>query len=114
MQPPKGTKRLDIDGVTWWPDGVREGLSIQCLVEAFQQIGYNDCDNWEHEERFIKVALYFDPKSNNWTHAAREGRQGQYWLSKLGTAYDIHHGNPFVIEGHAYDKVYCIMKREDI
>lgn len=111
MAVPKGCKHNPLlDAVTWWPDDVTEGMEIQCLVEAFEKKGFERCENADHEKGFIKVALYYNPDTNEWTHAAREGRNGKYWMSKLGRSYDIHHGSPYTIEGNSYGKVYCIMK----
>ena len=110
MQPPKGMYIQQLDAVTWWPDNVTEGMEIQCLIEAFEKNGFERCENANHENGFIKVALYVNPDNNEWTHASREGRNGEYWMSKLGRSYDIHHGSPYTIEGERYGKVYCIMK----
>lgn len=109
MQPPKGMRYLD--GVTWWPDGNKEGLDINSLVDAFYEIGYRQCDDYKHEEGYIKVALYYNPLDSKWTHAAREWIDGKYWISKLGQGNDIQHESPYTLEGNIYGKVYCIMKR---
>lgn len=111
MQPQ--SESIDLDGVTWWPDGAMEGMSIQCLLDAFQKIGYACCPDVFHETGFQKVALYYDPATGNWTHAARESRTGEFWMSKLGQSFDIHHATPYTLEGEVYGKVYCIMKREE-
>lgn len=111
MQPPTGNVALD--AVTWWPDGVTGSEDISCMVEAFVRNSYSVCDSWEHENGFIKVALYYNPENNHWTHAARESRSGDFWMSKLGPQNDIFHGTPFTIEGKQYGKVYCCLKRED-
>ena len=111
MQPPCGNPILD--AVTWWPPHVQEGMGIDCLVEAFAKKGYEICDSWEHEDGYIKVALYYNPNNNHWTHAARESRVGRFWMSKLGPSHDIHHISPYTIEGKAYGEVYCIMKMKE-
>lgn len=113
MQPPKGMYIPQLDAVSWWPDGVTEGVDISCLVEAFAKKGFEKCDTWEHEQGYVKVALYYDPSTNEWTHAARESRINNCWMSKLGPKNDIHHGSPYTIEGDAYGKVYCIMRMID-
>lgn len=113
MQPPSGSYIPQLDAITWWPDGVTEGMDISCLIEAFLNNSYVPCSSWEHEDGFIKVALYYNPNDNHWTHAARESRTGEYWMSKLGPMNDIFHGTPLVIEGEQYGKVYCYLKRED-
>lgn len=113
MQPPCGKYIPQLDAVTWWPDGVTPSMDISSLIEAFLSNSFSHCDTWEHEDGFIKVALYYNPTNNKWTHAARESRTGKYWMSKLGPGNDIQHGTPFSIEGAIYGKVYCCLKRED-
>ena len=113
MQPPSGMYIPKLDAITWWPNGVLAGMDISCLVDAFKKNSFEDCDSWEHEKGYIKVALYYDPTTNNWTHAARESRSGDHWMSKLGPKNDIEHSTPYTIEGDCYGKVYCILKRAD-
>ena len=110
MWPPGGVPHLD--GVTYWPNGIGKTAAIENLVDAFANIGYEECgQSWQHEEGFIKVALYYNPTNMEFTHAARESRSGNYWMSKLGQSYDICHKTPYTIENNVYGKVYCIMKR---
>lgn len=113
MEPPGGIP-FGLDGITWWPADVEKGMNIRCLIEAFSSVGYVECDSWEHEEGYIKAALYYNPENHKWTHAARESRTGNYWMSKLGPSHDIQHGSPYTIENNDYGKVYCIMKKEDL
>lgn len=109
MEPPNGTPYLD--GVTFWPEGATETMDIQSLVEAFKTKGYEECDNEDLEEGYMKVALYWNPNNKEWTHAARQHRDGT-WTSKMGSSNDIQHGPPKVLESIPYGKVYCIMKRK--
>lgn len=111
MQPPKGCYIPDLDAISWWPNGVADGEEKACLKEAFEQVGFTECKTWEHEDGYIKVALY--EKDGFWTHAARESRTTRSWMSKLGQGNDIYHKNPYTIEGDMYGKVYCLMKKED-
>ncbi len=118
MEPPDG-KLLTFDGIHFshshWPDGVTPTLDPQSLIEVFEKKGYQKCDSWEHEEGYQKVALYYNPNTNQWTHASRELMQKPCvgkWTSKLGPQHDIQHGNPYTIEGEIYGKVLCIMKRK--
>lgn len=116
MWPPvdnNGMEILPIDGCPWWPKNAKIGLDIECLVDAFEKKGFVKCDSWEHEQGFIRVALYYDPKNNHMTHAARESRIKNCWMSKMGRGNDIQHANPYTIEGDLYGKVYCIMKMPD-
>lgn len=100
-----------LDGVVyWWPEGAKKGSSIECLKDAYKQLGYTICNDYNHEEGIRKIALYADSEGH-WTHAARERRSG-CWTSKLGKFNDIQHGNPYTIEGETYGKVYCIMEKK--
>lgn len=116
MWPPieeDGTPIPVIDGDPWWPENVGVGLNIKFLVQAFQQKGFCLCSKWEHEEGYVKVALYYNPQNEHMTHAARESRVNNCWMSKLGRNHDIHHSSPYTIEGNIYGKVYCIMRMVD-
>lgn len=98
-----------LDGVHyWWPEGIRKGLDINAYIEAFQVKGFKLCDNYELEEKVLKIALYVNPKNGNCSHAARQKLCGT-WMSKLGPQFDIEHGTPFTLEGDDYGKVYCCM-----
>ena len=110
IQPPYLGKP-NLDCVIWWPPEVREGTDICCLVSVFENQGYMICDTFEHEDGYVKVALYADVSKNQWTHAAREKRYGN-WTSKLGPSVDIQHGTPYTIESDIYGKVYCVMKKK--
>jgi hypothetical protein len=109
MQPPAITEP-PFDSVVYWPPEAKQGLGIDCLIDAFKSKGYEVCESWEHEAGYQKVALYVKDGTTGWTHAAREKRNG-FWTSKLGSGNDIQHGTPFTIEGKSYGVVYCIMKR---
>ncbi|MBR5018097.1 MAG: hypothetical protein IKX53_00490 [Bacteroidales bacterium] len=114
MQPPISGDPV-LDAIVYWPPNAKQGSDVSCLVEAFEAHGYKVCDTWVHEPGFQKVALYKNPFTNEWTHAARELMNGSdcgKWTSKLGEANDIRHGTPFSIEGGFYGVVHCIMKRE--
>jgi hypothetical protein len=101
-----------LDGVlVWWPDGVENSPHIDAYINAFRLRGYEICDNWQYEKDFERIALYINPDTLACTHAAREKRDGK-WTSKLGKSNDIAHANPYTIEGNAYGKVACIMRRK--
>lgn len=108
MQPPAITLP-PLDSVVYWPPGAKQGVGIDCLIDAFKVEGFIVCNNWQHEESFQKIALYVK-NGTEWSHAAREKRSGK-WTSKLGSGNDIEHSNPYTIEGDFYGTVYCIMKR---
>ena len=101
------------DGVSYdWPFGAINDPSIDGLIDLFVKQGYEQCDGWEQEKNFRKVALYWDGILN-YTHAARQLRDG-FWTSKLGTSFDIQHGNPFYIEGPLYGKVHSFMRKSNV
>ena len=112
MQPPNGAYIPMLDAISWWPDCGCEDMSIRSLVAAFESVGFISCSGFEHEKGYIKVALYWNPLNGRWTHAARESRSGDYWMSKLGVGNDIQHKDPMSIEGDTYGKVFCFMKKE--
>ncbi len=100
------------DCIVYWPLGVSQSRDVQCLIEVFTSNGYEMCGlDWEHEEGFQKVALYVKEGTNQWTHAARERKNG-LWTSKLGQSHDIQHGGPHTITGKIYGVVFCIMKKK--
>lgn len=109
MQPPGGQPWYD--GVTFWPNDAGKTSKIESLVSAFRVKGYEVCESGEYEEGFMKIALYWDSKTRDWTHAARQHRDGT-WTSKLGKSNDIQHGTPHSLEGDLYGTIFCIMKRE--
>ena len=101
----------ELDGVIyWWPEGAENSPFIDAYMNAFKLIGYEICENWQHENDYEKIALYMDEKKKC-THAAREKRNGK-WTSKLGASNDISHNSPYSIEGNCYGKVACIMRRK--
>lgn len=102
-----------IDGITRdWPFGAIHSLYTEGLIDLFNKLGYEIQDdlNSEIENDIRKVALYFNPNDGKWTHAARQ-KKGGVWTSKLGPSFDIHHSNPFTIEGDLYGNVYAIMRK---
>jgi hypothetical protein len=95
----------------YWPEGAKEGHTLEALMSAFEQLGYAICDNDALESEYEKVALYVD-KDGLWTHAAKQCEDGQ-WTSKLGNLEDIIHQTPQAVSGPdpAYGQVACFMKR---
>lgn len=104
----------------WWPKGVNRSYLPSDLVHAFEAVGFELCDDDEHEDGYEKVALYKvvpfrEPISNEmkpegWTHAARVISKDVYH-SKMGPSFDIHHSSGDVFAGTTYGKVYAFMKR---
>jgi hypothetical protein len=94
----------------YWPSDAPSGMHIDCLIGAFQTLGYAPCANGSHEAGMEKVALYAKP-DGTWSHAARQLGTGK-WTSKLGKLEDIQHDDPAVIEGRTYGAVSCYMSRK--
>lgn len=103
--------RPSLDCVVWWPPDVVEGMGPECLIKLFEYHGYVECDSCFHETGYRKVALYYNEMKNEWTHAARELKNG-LWTSKLGSSIDMQHGTPESIECDSYGKIFCYMKKK--
>ncbi len=104
---------VSLDGVTVdWPFGAIHTLQKEGLIDLFAKQGYvlQEDLNPDLEKGIRKIALYFNPNDEKFTHAARQKKDG-LWTSKLGPSFDIQHGTPFTIEGEAYGQVYAIMKK---
>lgn len=98
---------------SWWPDGgfwpiVFREISVECFVEAFQQLGFVECSDESLECDFEKVAIY-GYSSEVVNHMARQLPCGQ-WTSKCGISNDITHALS-ALESDVYGKVLQIMKR---
>lgn len=102
----------------WWPvkySDVSSQKSKEGLIRAFQTMGFKECDNDNTEKHFDKVALYYNPITNEWTHAARVISPNEYH-SKAGKAWDFHHGPGDALTNInspsiSYGNVYTFMKR---
>jgi hypothetical protein len=81
----------------YWPEGAKEGHTLDALVSAFEQLGYAICDSDALESEYEKIALYVD-KDGLWTHAAKQCEDGQ-WTSKLGNLEDTIHRTPQAVAG---------------
>jgi hypothetical protein len=96
----------------YWPEGAKEGHTLDALISAFEQLEYAVCSSDALEPECEKIALYVD-QDGLWTHAAKQGEDGQ-WTSKLGNWEDIIHRTPQAVAGPdpAYGQVVCFMKRK--
>lgn len=99
-----------IDGINYWPDNRILPATVNNFIEAFKIKGYEVCSGFQHEEGYIKIALYAHPGTDECTHASRELRNG-FWTSKLGEREDVQHRDPTTIEGDIYGEVRVIMRR---
>jgi hypothetical protein len=95
----------------YWSQGAKEGHSLDALISAFEQLGYAVCPSDALEADYEKVALYAD-EDGLWTHAAKQGQDGQC-SSKLGNLEDIIHRTAQAVAGPdpAYGQVACVMRR---
>lgn len=99
----------------WWQPGVfwpvetpTDDYGLQVLQQAYESLGFTDCDKGNFEPGFERVALY--GTSFFYTHAARQLPNGK-WTSKLGRAEDIEHNTPHDVAGGLYGEVVQFMKR---
>ena len=95
-----------------WPRAAKNATSLNVLIEIFRDLNYVECNNYDFEDGFKKVAFYV--KGDKFTHAARQltygDKQGK-WSSKLGNSFLITHKTPQSIEGNAYGKSVFYMKK---
>ncbi|MEK7703191.1 MAG: hypothetical protein AAB317_04445 [Nitrospirota bacterium] len=97
-------------GFYYWPDNVPRDYTLDAYTKAFNQLGFELCENLDCERDWEKVVLY--AKEDGFpTHAARQLPDGA-WTSKLGKGEDISHGNLDGLCGDAYGKPAVIMRRD--
>lgn len=89
-----------------WP--ATRGHEIEYFVEAYQSLGYVECENGDLEHGFEKIAIY--GQYGLGTHAARQLGNGR-WTSKLGNLWDIEHPTLDGVENAGYGKCEKFMKR---
>jgi len=92
----------------WWPKEVAENASQSSLISLFAYFGFVECEDGKIEENFDKVALYAN--NSGWTHAARIVAEDELH-SKIGTAWDIHHGTTSLSVNSDYGSIFAYMKR---
>lgn len=96
-------------GGTYWPPGLpvrnfEVSEYSQPYIEAFESLGYEECDSSDFEEGFEKVAIF------EVAHVARQLPNGR-WASKLGEMEDIEHDRLKSMEGGPYGHVVSVMRR---
>lgn len=92
----------------YWPPNVKRDETLESFIQAFENMGFEICENAESEEDFEKISIYTKPDGTP-THAARQLENGK-WTSKLGQSEDIEH-NFDSLAGPCYGSVVVIMKR---
>jgi hypothetical protein len=102
--------RLPDPGYHWPAEALGDDNdSIDALKRAFASIGFDESEDGDLKEGYLKIALYA-LRYDDWLHAAVQEPTGQ-WCSKLGSSYDIRHRTPQCVEGATYGKVVCFMRK---
>jgi hypothetical protein len=92
----------------YWPDKVPREETIEAFIQAFQDLGYEPCEDGSLEPNFNKIVFYAHA-SGRPTHAARQLRTGK-WTSKIGCDIDIEHSLEALV-GAEYGRTTKFMKR---
>lgn len=102
------------DSNWWWPSrghhwpSENVSLTLTAFTNAFEELGYTECESTDFEPDFAKVAIFANAEGIP-KHAARMLPNGR-WTSKLGKYVDIEH-DLSGIEGTAYGRVACVLRR---
>ncbi len=83
----------------YWPAGLPREETVEDIVQLYTSLGFELCNNAEHEPGFQKVAIY--AKGDEPTHAAAQTENG-HWESKLGPEDDIRHATLEALSGPCY------------
>ncbi len=99
----------------WWPSEItQQSFTQQGLIDAFKALKFVETTNPKPERGYDKVALYFNPYTNCWSHAARVLEEHLYH-SKVGGLWDIHHSDGNVMHicdpKRTYGYIYGYVKR---
>lgn len=99
----------------YWPVGAPRERTLSAFLEAFETLGYVECESATLEPRVERIALYARDHSLTGqpipTHAARQLADGR-WTSKLGSSIDIVHSVPDDLAGPAYGVPVKFMRRD--
>jgi len=93
----------------FWPEGTLNDYTIKSLIQAYESLGYELCDNDNFEEGYFKIAI-FSNDGIHYTHAAKQV-DAVFWSSKLGSSEDIKHTLESIQNG-IYGKSECFMKKK--
>jgi hypothetical protein len=91
----------------YWPTPATRQRTLPAFREAYETLGYTQCDQESYEEGFTKVAIF--AKDNKPTHASLQIGPG-LWSSKIGRHADISHDLRSLC-GPRYGDVALILKR---
>lgn len=102
----------DVTGSYYWPAAVECSETVEAFVNAFQTLGYSQCENGILEIGLEKIALYGTGPygGEKPSHAARQLECGD-WTSKLGALVDIKHSEAEDVCGPAYGHLICYLSR---
>lgn len=75
----------------YWPVASKPAgdEDLDCYVELFRSLGFEECGSALSEEGYSKIALYAE--DGEFHHVAKQLRSGR-WSSKGGTLQDFTHG----------------------
>lgn len=95
-------------GIYYWPSEIPRENTVQAIINLYEFLGYEKCENGCYEESFTKIAVFSNEDIP--THAARQLGNG-YWTSKLGPNIDVEH-SIFSIENGVYGEVTQYLRRK--
>ncbi|MEY2493853.1 MAG: hypothetical protein QOJ45_345 [Verrucomicrobiota bacterium] len=93
----------------YWPPNVPLEYTLASYIEAFEQLGYEKCDDGKYTPGIEKIAIYVD-RHGAPSHAARQ-RGPLKWTSKLGEMEDIDHATLDELVGNRYGNVAQFLRR---
>jgi hypothetical protein len=94
----------------YWPPEPNPDYTAECLIRAFESVGFKSCADGSLVEGYEKIAIYLND-FGGWEHAARQEPSG-YWRSKIGYAEDIEHESPDSLTSVDYGKPRLFMERQ--
>ncbi|MFB0926344.1 MAG: hypothetical protein QMB65_13845, partial [Vicingaceae bacterium] len=104
---------MGLDGVTYnWPYDAPFNSKLDSYIHVFKHKNYVICNDGLYEKGFRKICIYGADKDNV-SHASRQrvvDPKIGIWVSKLGQAFTITHGDPYSLESNAYGIVLQFMK----
>ncbi|MXZ92075.1 MAG: hypothetical protein F4Z05_11465 [Chloroflexi bacterium] len=96
------------DGINYWPPWATPTERTESLIEVFDGLGYEQCDDSHAETGYQKVALY--EEEGEMKHAAVQMSDGA-WRSKMGQGPLIEHRSPESLSGGIYGDATVYMRR---
>lgn len=105
----------DPNPLYYWPPGVPREVSMDAVLQVFEQLGFSICVGGTREDGFEKIAIFARQSQTGRipTHAARQLDSGG-WTSKLGAYEDVFHETLDALNGPCYGEVACFMSRRRV